>query len=115
MVRVFIKINVRLWLNVIRLCRTRRRNQSLKRSSKGKLSSQVASEVHLQFLSVRLSYTIFLFNGYDSDWAIYVLCAGHPFDLTKTRLQTAAPGLYKGAVDVVRQTLARDGVRGCVY
>lgn len=40
---------------------------------------------------------------------------GHPFDLTKTRLQTAAPGVYKGALDVVRQTLARDGVTGYVF
>jgi hypothetical protein len=37
---------------------------------------------------------------------------GHPFDLTKTRLQTAAPGTYKGAIDVVKQTLARDGATG---
>jgi solute carrier family 25 carnitine/acylcarnitine transporter 20/29 len=34
--------------------------------------------------------------------------------LTKTRLQTAAPGVYKGAVDVVKQTLARDGITGYV-
>jgi solute carrier family 25 carnitine/acylcarnitine transporter 20/29 len=37
---------------------------------------------------------------------------GHPFDLTKTRLQTAAPGAYTGAIDVVKKTLARDGVTG---
>jgi solute carrier family 25 carnitine/acylcarnitine transporter 20/29 len=37
---------------------------------------------------------------------------GHPFDLTKTRLQTAAPGSYTGAIDVVKKTLARDGVKG---
>jgi hypothetical protein len=37
---------------------------------------------------------------------------GHPFDLTKTRLQTAAPGTYTGAIDVVKKTLARDGVTG---
>lgn len=42
------------------------------------------------------------------------LLAGQPFDLTKVRLQTAAPGQYTGAMDVVRQTMARDGVRGCV-
>lgn len=42
------------------------------------------------------------------------ITTGHPFDLTKTRLQTAAPGAYKGAIDVVKQTLARDGVTGCV-
>ena len=39
---------------------------------------------------------------------------GHPFDLTKTRLQTAAPGTYTGAIDVVKKTLARDGATGCV-
>ena len=38
--------------------------------------------------------------------------AGHPFDLTKTRLQTASPGTYSGAVDVVKKTLARDGITG---
>jgi solute carrier family 25 carnitine/acylcarnitine transporter 20/29 len=37
---------------------------------------------------------------------------GHPFDLTKTRLQTAAPGAYTGAIDVVKKTLARDGITG---
>ncbi|KAG5647590.1 hypothetical protein DXG03_008943 [Asterophora parasitica] len=41
-----------------------------------------------------------------------LLIAGHPFDLTKTRLQTAAPGVYTGAVDVVKKTLARDGLSG---
>ncbi|KAJ7596876.1 hypothetical protein C8J56DRAFT_882521 [Mycena floridula] len=38
--------------------------------------------------------------------------AGHPFDLTKTRLQTAPAGTYKGALDVVKQTLAKDGATG---
>jgi solute carrier family 25 carnitine/acylcarnitine transporter 20/29 len=42
------------------------------------------------------------------------ILTGHPFDLTKTRLQTAAPGAYKGAIDVVKQTVARDGLTGCV-
>lgn len=40
------------------------------------------------------------------------MLVGHPFDLTKTRLQTAEPGMYKGAMDVVKKTLAKDGVRG---
>lgn len=39
---------------------------------------------------------------------------GHPFDLTKTRLQTAQAGAYTGALDVVRKALARDGVTGYV-
>lgn len=37
---------------------------------------------------------------------------GHPFDLTKTRLQTANPGTYTGGLDVVKKTLARDGPAG---
>jgi Mitochondrial carrier protein len=44
----------------------------------------------------------------------YCVLTGHPFDLTKTRLQTAGPGQYTGALDVVKKTLARDGVKGCV-
>ena len=40
---------------------------------------------------------------------------GHPFDLTKTRLQTAPPGTYTGAVDVVKKTLARDGLSGYFF
>ena len=43
---------------------------------------------------------------------ISCVLVGHPFDLTKTRLQTAARGEYTGAMDVVRKTLARDGVKG---
>ncbi|KAH8835909.1 mitochondrial carrier [Flagelloscypha sp. PMI_526] len=43
---------------------------------------------------------------------VCAVLVGHPFDLTKTRLQTASPGTYTGAVDVVKKTLARDGVSG---
>jgi solute carrier family 25 carnitine/acylcarnitine transporter 20/29 len=41
------------------------------------------------------------------------LCAvvvGHPFDLIKVRMQTAEKGVYTGAIDVLRKTLAREGV-----
>ncbi|KAF9229124.1 hypothetical protein BS17DRAFT_689484 [Gyrodon lividus] len=51
----------------------------------------------------------FVAGGFGGAAAVLV---GHPFDLTKTRLQTAAPGQYKGAIDVVRKTLARDGITG---
>lgn len=43
---------------------------------------------------------------------IAAVLVGHPFDLTKTRLQTAAPGAYTGAIDVVKKTIARDGATG---
>ena len=45
---------------------------------------------------------------------ICVLCVGHPFDLTKTRLQTAQPGMYTGAIDVVKKAVAQDGLTGHV-
>ncbi|KAL8280928.1 hypothetical protein RQP46_006607 [Phenoliferia psychrophenolica] len=51
----------------------------------------------------------FLSGGFGGVASVLV---GQPFDLTKTRLQTAAPGAYKGTLDVVKQTLARDGVSG---
>lgn len=41
------------------------------------------------------------------------MCAvvvGHPFDLVKVRLQTAEKGVYTGALDVVRKTIAREGL-----
>ena len=43
---------------------------------------------------------------------ITISYTGHPFDLTKTRLQTAPAGTYTGALDVVKKALARDGVSG---
>lgn len=44
---------------------------------------------------------------------IFAVVVGHPFDLVKVRLQTAEKGVYTGAMDVVRKTIAREGmVRG---
>ncbi|KAI9725154.1 MAG: carnitine transporter [Chrysothrix sp. TS-e1954] len=44
---------------------------------------------------------------------IFAVVVGHPFDLVKVRLQTAEKGVYTGALDVVRRTVAREGmVRG---
>jgi len=43
---------------------------------------------------------------------VCAVLVGHPFDLTKTRLQTAPPGTYSGAIDVVKKALARDGITG---
>lgn len=45
--------------------------------------------------------------------AVGGVCAvvvGHPFDLVKVRLQTAEKGVYTGAIDVVRKTIAREGL-----
>lgn len=44
---------------------------------------------------------------------VCAVLVGHPFDLVKVRLQTAEKGVYSGAMDVVRKTVAREGaVRG---
>ncbi|KAL3464589.1 mitochondrial carrier domain-containing protein [Aspergillus heterothallicus] len=44
---------------------------------------------------------------------ICAVIVGHPFDLVKVRLQTAEKGVYSGAIDVVKRTVAREGlVRG---
>lgn len=43
---------------------------------------------------------------------ISCVLVGHPFDLTKTRLQTAPNGTYNGTLDVVRKTIKADGVKG---
>lgn len=40
---------------------------------------------------------------------ICAVVVGHPFDLVKVRLQTAEKGVYTGAMDVVRKTIAREG------
>ena len=41
---------------------------------------------------------------------ICAVVVGHPFDLVKVRLQTAEKGVYSGAIDVVRRTVAREGL-----
>lgn len=41
---------------------------------------------------------------------ICAVVVGHPFDLVKVRLQTAEKGVYAGAMDVVRKTVAREGL-----
>lgn len=59
--------------------------------------------------SAASSVKSFLSGGFGGVSAVLV---GHPFDLTKTRLQTAPDGTYKGGLDVVKKTIAADGVKG---
>ena len=42
---------------------------------------------------------------------VFAVVVGHPFDLVKVRLQTADKGVYSGAMDVVRKTIASGGAR----
>ena len=44
---------------------------------------------------------------------VFAVVVGHPFDLVKVRLQTAEKGVYNGAIDVVKKTVAKEGpIRG---
>ncbi|RCI08335.1 hypothetical protein L249_8874 [Ophiocordyceps polyrhachis-furcata BCC 54312] len=46
---------------------------------------------------------------------VCAVVVGHPFDLVKVRLQTSSRGTYNGAMDVVRRSVARDGLRRGLY
>ncbi|KAK6518661.1 carnitine transporter [Arthrobotrys conoides] len=46
---------------------------------------------------------------------ICAVVVGHPFDLVKVRLQTAEQGVYSGTLDVVKKTLAKEGLRRGLY
>lgn len=41
---------------------------------------------------------------------VCAVIVGHPFDLVKVRLQTAEKGVYAGAIDCVKKTIAREGL-----
>lgn len=43
---------------------------------------------------------------------VAVVLVGHPFDTTKTRLQTAPSGFYQNTIDCVRKTLQWEGTSG---
>ncbi|KAI0734488.1 mitochondrial carrier [Fomitopsis betulina] len=75
-------------------------------------SDTLSEEVHATTnapTSSTESIKSFLAGGVGGVAAVLV---GHPFDLTKTRLQTAPPGSYTGALDVVKKAIARDGATG---
>jgi len=46
---------------------------------------------------------------------VCAVVVGHPFDLVKVRLQTAEKGVYSSAIDVVRKSIAKDGLRRGLY
>ncbi|KAI1421953.1 mitochondrial carrier domain-containing protein [Xylaria sp. FL1777] len=54
----------------------------------------------------------FAAGGFGGVCAVVV---GHPFDLIKVRMQTAERGVYSSAIDVVRKSVARDGLRRGLY
>lgn len=79
--------------------------------SKEELKEEVAEATKSSLQSLRALVA----GGVGGVCAVVV---GHPFDLVKVRLQTAEKGVYSGAMDVVRRTIAREGlarVSGLVF
>ncbi|KAK5168902.1 carnitine transporter [Saxophila tyrrhenica] len=76
----------------------------------GKSTEEVKEDVVKATKKSVSSLRDFVAGGVGGVCAVVV---GHPFDLVKVRLQTAEKGVYNGAFDVVRKTVAREGmVRG---
>jgi hypothetical protein len=46
---------------------------------------------------------------------VCAVVVGHPFDLVKVRMQTAEKGVYSGAMDVARKTIAKEGLARGLY
>lgn len=76
--------------------------------SKEQLKEDVA-EVKTKSLSGLRSLAAGGFGG------VCAVIVGHPFDLVKVRLQTAERGVYNSALDVVRKSVAKDGLRRGLY
>ncbi|KAL8696021.1 MAG: hypothetical protein Q9201_007862 [Fulgogasparrea decipioides] len=74
-----------------------------------KVASEVVETTKSSFASGLRSFAA---GGVGGVCAVLV---GHPFDLVKVRLQTAEKGVYTGAVDVVRKTVAREGLMRGLY
>ena len=75
-------------------------------------ASEVKDEVIEASKSAASSLRSFAAGGVGGVCAVVV---GHPFDLVKVRMQTAERGVYNGAIDVVRKTIAREGARRGLY
>lgn len=81
---------------------------------------EVAQKIETALPEVKKDATSGLLNQLRSFAAggfggVCAVIVGHPFDLVKVRLQTAERGVYSGAVDVVRKSIARDGMRRGLY
>lgn len=75
--------------------------------SKEKVKEEVKEEVAAATKSTLSGLRSLAAGGVGGVCAVVV---GHPFDLVKVRLQTADKGVYTGAIDVVKRTVAREGL-----
>ena len=75
-------------------------------------ASEVTGDLVEASKSAVSSFRSFVAGGVGGVCAVLV---GHPFDLVKVRMQTAERGVYNGAIDVVKKSVARDGLRRGLY
>lgn len=80
--------------------------------STDELKSELKAEAKAAASSGMSQLRSFAAGGFGGVCAVVV---GHPFDLVKVRLQTAESGVYSSAIDVVRKSIARDGLRRGLY
>ena len=80
--------------------------------SKEELKAELKAEAKAAASSGLSQLRSFAAGGFGGVCAVVV---GHPFDLVKVRMQTAADGVYSSALDVVRKSVARDGLRRGLY
>lgn len=73
---------------------------------------EVKEKAKQQLSSTVQSLRSFAAGGVGGICAVIV---GHPFDLVKVRLQTSEKGVYSGAIDVVKKTIAREGLARGLY
>ncbi|EOO01171.1 putative mitochondrial carnitine carrier protein [Phaeoacremonium minimum UCRPA7] len=80
--------------------------------SKEELKAEIKAEAKAATSSGLSQLRSFAAGGFGGICAVVV---GHPFDLVKVRLQTAEKGVYSSAIDVVRKSVAKDGLRRGLY
>ncbi|OTA55966.1 mitochondrial carrier [Hypoxylon sp. EC38] len=80
--------------------------------NKDELKAELKAEAKAAASSFSSQVRSFAAGGFGGVCAVIV---GHPFDLVKVRLQTADKGVYSSAIDVVRKSVAREGLRRGLY
>ncbi|EAS37526.3 mitochondrial carnitine:acyl carnitine carrier [Coccidioides immitis RS] len=81
-------------------------------SAQAPAASEIKKEAQAGVNATLAQVRSFVAGGVGGVCAVVV---GHPFDLVKVRLQTAERGVYSGAIDVVKKTVAREGLARGLY
>lgn len=80
--------------------------------TKDELKAEIKAEAKAAASTSLSQLRSFVAGGFGGVCAVI---SGHPFDLVKVRLQTAEKGVYSSAIDVVKKSVAKDGLRRGLY